>query len=167
MNRIHDGGFKIRPANPNDAGGIARTFLESADHHAHLDPERYEAPAAESVSEHYGRGPYAPEWAANCITLVAESNTEIVGFIDLRLEQPPDLMHRRIIYCHVAEIAVRSEFRGQGIGRELLKAGEDWGRARGAQFASLEFETNNTRAGHFYQHHMGYSVASLTAIKRL
>jgi hypothetical protein len=41
--------------------------------------------------------------------------------------------------------------------------------ARGAQFASLEFHVHasNTLAGRFYQHYMGYSVASMTAIKRL
>jgi len=31
----------IRPAVPEDAEGIARTFLESAEAHARLDPERY------------------------------------------------------------------------------------------------------------------------------
>ena len=52
-------------------------------------------------------------------------------------------------------------------GRQLLQEGENWGRAHGAQFASLEFHVSNTLAGRFYQHRMGYSVASMTAIKRL
>ncbi|HEY6128180.1 MAG TPA: GNAT family N-acetyltransferase [Candidatus Acidoferrum sp.] len=72
-------------------------------------------------------------------------------------------MHRKITCCHVAEIAVKSDFQNRGIGRRLLHEGEDWGRAHGAQFASLEFHASNTLAGRFYQHYMGYSVASVTA----
>jgi hypothetical protein len=34
----------IRPAVPEDAEGIARTFIESAEHHAKLDPARYFVP---------------------------------------------------------------------------------------------------------------------------
>jgi len=48
----------------------------------------------------------------------------------------------------------------------LLKAAEDWGRKKGAEFASLEFHNENKRAGLFYQK-MGYRPASITAIKRL
>jgi ribosomal protein S18 acetylase RimI-like enzyme len=165
MNEKEHRQVQIRPAVSGDCDGIARTFLESADHHAQLAPERYFRPTAESVSARYRHGhQVATELSADNITLVAELDGQILGFIDLRLEQPPDLMHRRIIYCHVAEIAVRSGFRSQGIGRQLLQAGENWGRARGAQFASLEFETTNTRAGRFYQNRMGYSVASMTAV---
>jgi ribosomal protein S18 acetylase RimI-like enzyme len=98
---------------------------------------------------------------------VAELTGEIVGFIDARLEQSLDAMHREMIYCHVAEIAVGGRHRKQGIGGQLLLAAEDWGRRRGAKFASLEFHSENTRAGEFYQRRMGYRVASITAIKRL
>jgi len=75
-------------------------------------------------------------------------------------------MHRKILYCHVAEIAVKSDFQNQGIGRRMLQEAENWGRARGAQFASLEFHASNTLAGRLHQHRMGYSVASMTALKR-
>jgi GNAT superfamily N-acetyltransferase len=47
-------------------------------------------------------------------------------------------MHREMIYCHIAEIAVRSQHRNQGIGSLSLRAAEDWGRREGAEFASLE-----------------------------
>jgi hypothetical protein len=55
----------------------------------------------------------------------------------------------------------------KGNRRRQLQAGENRGRTRGAQFATLELETTNTRAARSYQQHMGYRVASLTAVKRI
>ena len=103
----------------------------------------------------------------NAISLVADLRGKIVGFLDARLEQSPDLMHREIIYCHVSEIAVGSQHQNQGIGGQLLRAAEDWGRLQGAEFASLEYLAENTRARAFYQQRMSYREASIIAIKRL
>src|SRR5262245_60640620 len=105
----------IRPAVSEEADGIASTFLESAEYHAGLDPERYSPPAIETISARYREGrQHPPDAAGEGITLVAEFSGAIVGFIDARLEQSPDPMHREMIYCHVAEIAVRSRHRNQG-----------------------------------------------------
>lgn len=158
----------IRPAVPEDADGIARTFLESAEYHARLDPERYSAPAVETISARYRDRRQRPTRdAGKSITLAAELGCEIVGFIDVRLEQSPDPMHREMLYCHVAEFAVSRRYQNQGIGRRLLRAAEDWGRRQGAEYASLEYHAANTRASFFYQQRMGYRVAAMTAIKRL
>ncbi|HLK70027.1 MAG TPA: GNAT family N-acetyltransferase [Bryobacteraceae bacterium] len=76
-------------------------------------------------------------------------------------------MHREMIYCHIAEIAVRSGHRNHGIGGRLLRAAEDWGRGLGAEIASLEYHAANARANSFYQERMDYHPASITVIKRL
>src|SRR5262249_33089796 len=145
-----------------------RTFLDSAEHHARLDPERYWVPEFGTISERYREGRQHPPGASGTsTTLVAELGGEIVGFFDVRLVQSLDAMHRETTYCHIAEIAVSSAHRSRGIGGELLRAAEDWGRGKGAEFASLDYNAANTRAGQFYQQRMGYRVASLTAIKRL
>ena len=156
----------IRPAVRTDAPGIAATFLESAEHHARLDPVRYHVPAIDAIQTRY-----ADEWqqstGASRITLVAERGDEIVGFVDVRCEASPDPMHRNVIFCHVTEIAVSGQHRSGGIGAELLRAAEEWGRTQGAAFALLEYHAANTRAGEFYQRRMGYTVAAITAIKPL
>jgi ribosomal protein S18 acetylase RimI-like enzyme len=158
----------IRPAVSADADGIARAFIESADYHARLDPERYWLPAVETISARYRQGrQHPPDALSGSITLVAERSNEIVGFIDARIEQSPDPMHREILYCHIAEFAVSHRHQNQGLGARLLQAAEDWGRRQGAQFASLEFHTANTRASLFYQQRMGYRPAATIAIKRL
>lgn len=161
-------GITVRPAAPKDADRIAGLFLESAEYHAQLDPERYEMPMTETISACYReRTQRSPEAAEGSIILVAEFNGEIAGFADARIEQSPDAMHRKMIYCHIAEIAVNSPNRNRGIGEQLLRAAEHWGRQQGAEFASLEYHIANTRATSFYQQRMGYQPASVTAIKRL
>ncbi len=134
----------IRPAVAEDAVRITRAFLESAAHHASLDSELYFVPAAETIAARYREGRQHPaEARAESITLVAELSAEIVGFIDARLYQPTDAMHRQMIYCLVSEIAVRREHRNHGIGAQLLQAAEDWGRRQGAEFAVLEYHAAN------------------------
>jgi len=157
----------VRPAVAEDADGIARTFLESAEHHASLDSELYLVPEIETITARYRKGAQHPPDSGEKITLVAELGGEIVGFIDARLLQPLDAMHREITYCQVSEIAVRRQHQNRGIGRQLLRAVENWGRQQGAEFALLEYHAANTHAGAFYEQRMGYRVASITTIKRL
>jgi len=157
----------IRHAVKEDADGITRTFLESAEHHASLDPELYFVPEVEAIAARYKEGRQHPaEKRAESTTLVAELSDDIIGFIDARLYQPTDAMHRQMIYCLISEIAVKGEHQNQGIGRQLLRAAEDWGRRQGAEFAALEYHAANARAAAFYQR-MHYRLASITAIRRL
>lgn len=159
-------GLKIRPATAADADGISRTFLESAEHHAPYDPERYSIPDFEAVAARYQIGRQHPAEVTS-ITLVAELDEEAVGFVDARIEQSPDPMLRPITYCHIAELAVRAGHRSRGIGRQLMAAAEDWGRQQGAGFAFLDYHVSNGRAAGFYQRVMGYRAAHITAVKRL
>ncbi|HKT52362.1 MAG TPA: GNAT family N-acetyltransferase [Candidatus Angelobacter sp.] len=158
----------IRGAVSEDAEGITRTYLESAEHHASLDSELYRVPTRETIAARYREGRQHPlEGCEASITLVAELSGEIVGFIDARLFQPQDAMYRETVLCLISEIAVSRRHQKQGIGGKLLQAAEDWGREQGAEFAILEYHPANTRAGRFYQRHRGYRISSLTAIKRL
>jgi len=65
--------IEIRPAVPEDAERIANTFLESAEYHAQLDPERYSTPTVETTSARYREGRQHPSHAGReAMTLVAE-----------------------------------------------------------------------------------------------
>ena len=158
----------IRPAVADDAEDIVRTFLESAELHTTLDPARYAVPSFEAISTRYQEG--QRHWDGSDgkgITLVADLGGQIVGFIDARLEQSLDPMHRDLVYCDVAEIAVAGHDRNKGIGGQLLRAAETWGREQGADYSSLEFHAANTTASRFYQNRMGYRAAHIIAIKQL
>ena len=157
----------VRPAVPKDADGITRVYIESAEHHARLDPERYWIPPVAEISSRYREGrQHPPDAGAQAITLVAELGGEIVGFVDVQLDHSPDPMFRESIYCYVAEIAVSSRHQSQGIGAQLMQVAEEWGRRQGVSFAALNYLANNTRAASFYRR-QGYGVAAIKAIKRL
>jgi ribosomal protein S18 acetylase RimI-like enzyme len=138
----------IRRAASDDADGIARTFVHSAEYHARFDPERYSVPAVAMISKRSREAWQDPPLGnGKAVTLVAELSGEIVGFLDAQLQPSHDAMHRETVYCHIAEIAVRCAHRNHGIGKRLLQAAEDRGRQRAAQFASLEYHAANTHAG--------------------
>jgi ribosomal protein S18 acetylase RimI-like enzyme len=117
--------FKIRPAVADDADGIARIFLESAEHHASLDPARYAVPSITKITARHRVGwQHPPEASAEVITVVADRGGEIVGFVDVRLKCSPDPMHRKLLYCVIAEIAVSRRRQSRGVGGRLLQAAE-------------------------------------------
>ena len=161
-------GLAVRPAEAADCNAIAQVFMESSEHHAGLDSELFFVPDRSMVTERYREGHQHPsDKHDECITLVAEFDGEVVGFVDARLDRPTDPMHREMIFCHVVELAVGRKFQSRGIGAQLLQAAEQWGRQRGAHIALLEHNQANSRAGAFYRQRMGYRVTSITLIKKL
>jgi hypothetical protein len=68
----------VRPALPHDADGIARIFLESAEHRASLDSARYAVPSVVEIASRY-RDRRQHHEEAIAITLIAERDGEIVG----------------------------------------------------------------------------------------
>ena len=157
---------RIRPATAADAEGITRVYLESAEHHAAIDPARYCIPGPGSILERYRTGGQHPRHGPDCITFVAEIDGGVAGFVDARIERPFDAMHRPMVYCYVAEIAVAADRRSQGIGRLLMEAAEQWGREHGAEAVSLEYNSKNPRAASFYER-IGYEAATVLALKWL
>jgi len=122
----------IRPATPDDAGAIVFVFLESAEHHAAIDPVHCSVPDRATIEERYRLGRQHPESDLPAITLVAEMDGAIVGFLDAQIQVPFDPMLRPIKYCFVSDVAVAVSRRSQGIGEHLMKAIEQWGREQGA-----------------------------------
>jgi ribosomal protein S18 acetylase RimI-like enzyme len=158
----------IRPAGAADCSDIARVFMESSEHHASLDPELFFVPDLAIVKERYREGHQHPSGKEDeCVTLVAEFEGKVVGFVDARLDRPSDPMHREMVFCHVVELAVGRKFQSRGIGAQLLQAAEQWGHQRGAHIALLEHNQANSKASAFYRLRMGYRVTSITLIKKL
>lgn len=157
---------RIRPATPDDAEAITRVYMESAEQHALIDPERNHVPDPVAIEERYRTGRQHPDDGAEAITVVAEAGSRVVGFLDARLLRPFDPMYRSTTYCFIADVAVSAAHRSQGIGEQLMRAAEEWARQHGAEFVSLEYHTGNSRAAAFYER-LGYRPASVVAIKRL
>jgi len=58
------------------------------------------------------------------------------------------------------DIRVQPHYQGQGLGRQLFTAAEDWSRARGCHKLSVETQNNNVAACQFYAN-MGCEIESL------
>lgn len=159
-------GTTIRKFRPSDTERLALVYLDSARHHAAIDPERYLVPEWDAVVQRYLTGGQHPP-RSHALTLVAERGPEIVGFLDAWLQSPSDMMHCPALFCFIAEIGVAQHCRSQGIGELLMRACEEWARSEGAEYMSLEYNAHNPRAGRFYEERLGYRTGSIAAIKRL
>jgi GNAT superfamily N-acetyltransferase len=111
--------------------------MESAQHHAQLDPENCYLPDQAAIQERYRQGRQHPESEFPAVTLVAEAYGEIVGFVDAQIQLPFDPMLRPIAFCFVADVGVAAARRSEGIGAHLMRAVEGWAREHGAGRVSL------------------------------
>jgi ribosomal protein S18 acetylase RimI-like enzyme len=156
----------IRAAAPADAEAITRVYMDSAEHHAAADPERCHLPDRAAIVERYREGRQHPETGLPAITLVAEQNGEITGFLDAQIQQPFDPMLKPVLYCFIADIAVAAPHRSHGIGEQLMQAIETWARENGAVYTSLLYNKGNDRVARLYER-LGYSTGSVGMVKRL
>jgi GNAT superfamily N-acetyltransferase len=67
---------------------------------------------------------------------------------------------------HVETLATEAEAEGMGVGRMLMRAVEDWARARGSVFVTLNVFDTNARARGFYTR-LGYQPETVHYIKPL
>ena len=144
---------------PEDVEAVVRIYFESAEHHRAIEPARYIIPDREGIVARYA----APE---GTVLVAVDEDGRVMGFAELRLQESPDAMHARFTFCHIVEIAVDARMRGRGIGEELIRAAEEWGRGAGAEYASLEHLSTNGRAAALYER-LGYREASIVRVKPL
>jgi ribosomal protein S18 acetylase RimI-like enzyme len=157
---------RIRRATPEDAEAITFIYMQSAELHAQLDPERNHVPDRASIVERYRTGGQHPGDVKEAITFAAEQSGRVAGFLDAWLMHPFDPMYRPAMYCFIADVAVEERWRGTGIGRELMRAAEQWAAERGAEYVLLEYHAGNKRAAALYAE-LGYRSGSVVACKRL
>jgi GNAT superfamily N-acetyltransferase len=68
--------------------------------------------------------------------------------------------------AYIGEIATAEQAEGQGVGKALLEACEEWGRTNGYRLLSLSTGAANHKALGFY-HHLGYRNEDITLVKLL
>jgi len=128
----------IRPGTADDAAGVARVQVETwqaAYAHA-LPAEQLEALSVQEAAERHRRWPP---------TFVAEDGSQIVGFVGVGSSRDPGTDGE------LFAIYVLPEYWGTGVGRELIKAGEEELRRLGHRDAILWVLDDNPRARRFYE----------------
>ncbi|MFC6874662.1 GNAT family N-acetyltransferase [Halobellus marinus] len=95
---------------------------------------------------------------------IAQSGDEVVGFVSFDLERGS--FEQDATRGVVRNVYVRPEYRGRGVGTDLMDAAEDTLRAAGASVVSLEAMAGNDRARAFYRDR-GYAPHRIQFEKRV
>ena len=93
--------------------------------------------------------------------LVAEHSAEPIGFAFL---EPAVDYFSGEMHGHVGMIAVTEAAEGRGAGAALMRAAEDWARARGYPKLTLNVFEGNRRARDVYER-FGYQVETVRYVK--
>lgn len=88
--------------------------------------------------------------AGDTLILIAEDDTGLpAGYVFVSTKTDYFTRER---HAHIEVLAVRASHEGQGFGRRLLAAAEDWAQARGDQCITLNAFERNRRARAVYEH---------------
>ncbi len=132
--------MNLRPARPEDAARIAEISRVALGYDSTAEDTRRRLIAALENPEHL-------------LVVAQDGEGEAIGFIHAC--DYPTLYHDPLKY--VMALAVDPSRQGQGVGRALLTACENWARATGASGIRLSSGSDRLGAHAFYQH-LGYRV---------
>jgi ribosomal protein S18 acetylase RimI-like enzyme len=164
---------RIRSARAGDGAAVARGWDALGAMLVGLDPATFRRPDASGLDE-WMEAELAKDLADDSvITLVAELDGAVVGFVSAELEAPLPDAGRQVAHelarprgtVHV--MAVDEAHRRRGIGTRLLAAAEDALRERGAEVVFLDTHVRNEPGIAMYERRMGYSRRSIRYMKRL
>lgn len=154
----------IREAEEADLSSICKLSDEiNLDHHVNM-PKDFLMPGGNNRDQSYWQSFMERESSA---VFVAEQNAVIVGVIAASVSNAvpfPFLVSRP--RAHVATVIVASEFRGKGIGRDLMSSVEVFAKEKGAADIRLEVMAFNTNALEFYEG-LDYEVMSYRLTKSI
>jgi GNAT superfamily N-acetyltransferase len=162
----------VRPARPGDAADLARNWLDAARHYAELDADTFQVPAADGLVEWFGELLGRPP-SDDAVWLVAEVDGRVVGDVVGRLEPPVEDAARQLlrdlgrVRLRVDALGVETAYRRRGVGARLMRAVEEWGRAKGAVRSVLTTYGASPLSVPFYERGMGYQRRSIVFEKRL
>jgi GNAT superfamily N-acetyltransferase len=155
----------IRPVTPDDLEVLIDIYLDTAIHHAAIDPEVWRVPTREEVAERlrprvHGRG-------ATSEYVMAVVDGEMAGSGSVHLEDPPTAgnMLRGVPTAEFG-VSVLERFRGRGIGRALIEHLEAWAADHGAERMILNVSAANAGAIRLY-HELGYRDFDRAMLKPL
>lgn len=139
----------IRRAERRDLPALGRLGAMLMRTHYGFDPRRF-LPAGESAESGYAWFLGNVLDSADGCVFVADEDSEIVGYVYAALE-PLSWQELRGPAGFIHDVAVREETRGTGVARQLLAAGIDWLRERGAPRVILWTASPNEAAQRLFR----------------
>jgi len=138
---------KIRDAKPSDAPRLAELFIDNG-------------PA---TTEKQVRKNLAALKKSGETPLVATLDKKLLGMCGISRRV---VIHRAAPLGRITALIVSKEAQGEGMGRMLVGAAEEWMRKKGCKL--VEVTSNDSRAAaHAFYRHMGYERSSIRFFKKL
>jgi predicted N-acetyltransferase YhbS len=162
---------EVRPAQPADAEAIARMHRENAAYYHDLDPKAFRVPDEDGLVEFVT--PTRDSNSETTLELIAEVNGEVAGHIEAQLLLPgensrfqtvPYLATSRL---WIASLGVFMRYWRRGVGGELVRAAEDWGRDRGAALVMCDTWIGSPVSVPFWESRLGYERRAVILQKEL
>lgn len=97
------------------------------------------------------------------IFIADDANGEALGFIHL---QSGTDYYNHEEHGHIADVIIAPGCEGRGVGSVLIAAGEEWARAQGYRWLTLNVFAQNVRAREVYQR-LGYGEDVMKYVKEL
>ena len=148
--------FRVRLANPSDVAALAplRTSLwpESPIEHHQAELSAILDGTSKRVYPLY-------------IFVAEEGDGTIVGFLEANLRSTADGCEERLPVGYVEGWYVIEARRGQGVGRALLRAAENWARQQGCREMASDADIDNTLS-HCVHEASGFTVTARSILYR-
>jgi GNAT superfamily N-acetyltransferase len=157
--------LEIRPVTVDDLDVLIEIYLDTARHHAAIDPEVFHIPDREAIERRLRRRIDARGSTGEYVAALI--GDEMVGSASVDVEGPPSPGNMaRALPTAEFGVSVLEAWRGRGIGRVLIEHCERWAADRGIQRMILTVSTENEGAIRLY-HSMGYRDFDLVMLKDL
>ena len=139
--------IEIRPAVESDEEALGRLGAALMRQHHAADPRRFIL--TDRPEAGYGRFLVSQLANPDCVVLVAERSSAIVGYVFAEIE-PTSWKDLRGPCGFVHDLLVDEGMRHQSIGRELMRAAVVWIRSRGMSQVVLWSKSGNDAAQHLF-----------------
>jgi ribosomal protein S18 acetylase RimI-like enzyme len=144
------GAVEIRPVTADDLEDLIDIYLDTAIHHAAVDPELFHVPSRDDAAARLRRRIDGRGDTAEYVGAIADGR--MVGSATMSIEDPPDpgAMLRPVSTAEFG-VSVVQNYRGRGIGRALIGHLEGWAAEHGVERVTLVVAEANVDAIRLYR----------------
>jgi GNAT superfamily N-acetyltransferase len=156
---------EIRPVTPDDLETLIDIYLDTARHHAAIDPEVFHVPRRDDVAVRLQRRIDGRGATGEYVAAIVDGRMAGSASVDLADPPSPGSMARNVPTAEFG-VSVIDGFRGLGIGRRLIAACEAWAAGHGVERMILTVADANEGAIRLY-HELGYRDYDRAMLKPL
>jgi GNAT superfamily N-acetyltransferase len=155
--------IEIRPVTLDDLEVLIDIYLDTATHHAAIDPEVFRVPSRADAGERLRRRIEARGPTAEYVAAIVDGRMAGSASVDVAGSLHP--MMRTVVTAECG-VSVLDGFRGRGIGRALIDHVERWAAKHGVERMILTVAEGNDGAIRLYRE-LGYRDYDHLMLKRL